>query len=201
MLISTLDNLLGTSPGACSEALELKGEPVITTYPDGVFHNYYQHGISLFYVNDRLDRIDFYNPSSSPSTARRRKPIPWQPAPELVFDFPSTSIPIPPPPKSDKPSKPSTTTPPTSLERPLQLVLGPRTTAKELVECFGEPLKKGGTTAWIDTYIEWTVDVSTPTGEKKLGIMVELREGPGEGIELWDRAKNWEWACLKVFHA
>jgi len=86
------------------------------------------------------------------------------------------------------------------MTRPATLTIRKETTAKDLVECFGEPAKKGGTTAWIDTYIEWEVDVLDPDGkESKLGVMVELREGPGEGIELWDRAKNWEWACLKVF--
>jgi hypothetical protein len=205
--ISTLAPALGSKQGSeeCTlllSSLEV-GEAAVATYPDGTFYNYHHQGISLFYT-DRLDRIDFYNPTT---TGRRRKPSPWSQPPELVFNFPSTSIPIPPPPARDPNLPASKTTPkaateiPTSITRPSQLVIRKESTAKDLVECFGEPIKKGGTTAWIDTYIEWEVDVLNPDGkEVKLGVMVELREGPGEGIELWDRAKNWEWACLKVFN-
>jgi hypothetical protein len=200
--ISTLVPALGTaqSSESCSLLLSILGvgEPKIATYPDGTFHNYHPQGVSLFYT-DNLDRIDFYNPSTS---GRRRKPSPWSRPPELVFNFPSTSLPIPPPPVRDPnlPPPKTKTELPTSITRPAQLIIRKETTAKDLVECFGEPIKKGGTTAWIDTYVEWEVDVLDPQGEEvKLGVMVELREGPGEGIELWDRAKNWEWACLKIF--
>ena len=200
--ISTFIPALGTPQDSaeCSSLLQSLGadKPSIATYPDGTFHNYYRQGISLFYT-DNLDRIDFYNPSPS---GRRRKPSPWSQPPELILNFPSTSLPLPPPPARD-PNLPPPTTQieiPTSMTRPATLTIRKETTAKDLVECFGEPVKKGGTTAWIDTYIEWEVDVLDPDGkETKLGVMVELREGPGEGIELWDRAKNWEWACLKVF--
>lgn len=207
--ISTLLPALGTSQGSeeCSTLLATLGadNPSVATYPDGTFHNYYSRGISLFYT-DNLDRIDFYNPSPS---GRRRKPSPWSQPPELLFNFPSTSLPIPPPPARDTKLPPPATKPeqptakaetPTSITRPAQLIIRKNTTAKDLVECFGEPVKKGGTTAWIDTYIEWEVDVLDPDAKEiALGVMVELREGPGEGIEIWDRAKNWEWACLKVF--
>jgi hypothetical protein len=201
--ISTIIPALGTKQGSESSTLLLStlgvGEPVVATYPDGTFYNYHPQGVSLFYT-DNLDRIDFYNPSTS---GRRRKPSPWSQPPELVFNFPSTTLPIPPPPARDPnlPAPKTQTELPTSITRPAQLVIRKETTAKDLVECFGEPIKKGGTTAWIDTYIEWEVDVLDTKGEEvKLGVMVELREGPGEGIELWDRAKNWEWACLKIFN-
>lgn len=206
--ITTLTPALGTKQDSeqCTSLLSTLGvgEPTISTYPDGTFHNYHGQGVSLFFA-ENLDRIDFYNSSPSTSTSgRRRKPSPWSQPPEILFDFPSTTLPIPPPPARDPslPPKNSTTTTeiPTSITRPAQLIIKKETTAKDLVECFGEPIKKGGTTAWIDTYIEWEVDVLNTKGEAvKLGVMVELREGPGEGIELWDRAKNWEWACLKVF--
>ena len=198
--ISTLSPVLGTTSDSaqCTDFLETLGakEPVVATYPDGRFCNYHPQGLSLFYTTS-LDRIDFYNPSP---TGRRRKPSLYSPPPDLLFRFPSTTIPVPPPPPRDPKLPPLKETPPTSIPRPAQLVITTKTTAKELVECFGEPIKKGGTTAWIDTYIEWEVDLLDPNGEEiKLGVMVELREGPGEGVRLWDRAKNWEWACLKVF--
>jgi hypothetical protein len=199
--ISTLSPVLGTPQDSreCTEFLLALGasRPMVATYPDGTFHNHHPQGLSLFYTTT-LDRIDFYNPSP---TGRRRKPSPYSPPPDLLFKFPSTTIPVPPPPPRDPKLPPLKTTPPTSIPRPAQLVVTTTTTAKELVECFGEPVKKGGTTAWIDTYVEWEVDLLDPDGnEVKLGVMVELREGPGEGVELWDRAKNWEWACFKVFH-
>ena len=77
-----------------------------------------------------------------------------------------------------------------------------QTTAQNLVESLGEPSKKGGKPGWIDTYMEWTTTILDSDGvERKVGILVELKEGKGEGMTVWDRASGWEWACLKVFSA
>lgn len=208
--ISTIGPTLGSSHDSDSVKHLLEsigaGDPQIATFPDGLFHNYPATGVSFFYISEgsRLDRVDFYNPSTSTEPSRkRRKPTQYAPAPELVFNFPTTTLPIPPPlPNPNKPAaaKSSSISHPTSIERPARLIVTGKTTAKELVECFGEPSKKGGMTAWIETYMEWEVEVLDTAGQVvKLGILVELREGGGEGMDVWDRAQQWEWACLKVF--
>jgi hypothetical protein len=205
--VSTILPALGSKPG--SEAVKAllggidAGEPQIATFPDGSFYNYPPKGLSFFYTPPdlKLDRVDFYNPSNEPepqSSRKRRKPTPYKPSPVIIFNFPSTTLPIPPP---NKPAK-TPSTAPTSIERPSSLTVNSKTTAKQIVECFGEPRKKGGTTAWIETYMEWEVEVLDQEGQVcSLGVMVELREGGGEGMDVWDRAPQWEWACLKVFRA
>ena len=68
------------------------------------------------------------------------------------------------------------------------------------MECFGEPTKKGYEAGWITTYLQWTVDIVDLEGrERRVGVLVELKEAGGEGMTVWDRASSWEWACLKVF--
>lgn len=191
---------------------EIRPEAQVSAFSDGSFHNYYQHGVSLFYTPDgRLDRADLYNPSSGPQSEasgsrRRRKPPTYLPAPDLVFNFPSTTVPIPAPPPRDpnlpvpKESKTKEAVP-TSIERPGRLVVDGFTKAKTLVECFGEPSKKvEGKAGWLETYMEWEVDVlDLQGGTVRVGVLVELREGGGEGMSVWDRAPGWQWACLKVF--
>lgn len=184
----------------------------ITSFPDGSFHNYYSNGLSFFYAKkDRedevLDRIDFYNPApegEAGSSRRRRKPTAYHHSPDLIFRFPSTTVPIPARPEPDPnlpaPKQRPPGAQPTSIERPESLVVNRHTTAKNLVECFGEPKQKGGQVGWLDTYMEWEVEVLDQEGDiKRVGVLVELREGGGEGISVWDRAGTWEWACLKLF--
>lgn len=190
------------------------GDPTahVASFPDGSFHNYYPNGLSLFYAkgggsNDVLDRVDFYNPApdgEAGSSRRRRKPTAYLASSDLIFRFPSTTVPIPPRPVPDPnlphPKQRAGAVQPTSIERPESLVINAQTTAKTLVECFGEPVQKGGKVGWLETYMEWQVDVLDENGSsKKVGVLVELREGGGEGMTVWDQAGGWVWACLKVF--
>lgn len=147
----------------------------------------------------RLERADIYNerppppasvttPTPTPpgggsaggSMGRSRRPKRprkvYAPPPDLILEFPSTSIPLPPRPipPSTAGNTSSTLTPsfdntpaysrnsagspntPTSLTRAKRFCITPWTTAAELVQNLGEPTRKGGDEGgWVGPWLEW----------------------------------------------
>ena len=209
---STLIPLFGLSPSdpALTAFLQTLSpsvpKPEIAQYPDEAFYTYPTLGLVLSFVPSsskqlKLDRIDFFAPSppAPPSARSRRKAQPtFAPPPIVTFTFPSTTLTL--PPKDGKPGP--------TIDRPPELMVKPGTTGREFVSCFGGPSKRGRQAGFVPTYLEWgRVDLkATEGGESGVGVMVELREKMEDGMnvtpsDVWTKAAEWEWSCLKVFKA
>ena len=215
MHLDNLYALLGNSPSASSIKTflsELSGSsptptPEVKAYPDVVYHNYYDLGISLCYVPTKgtkipvnaqpgdlkLDTIDIYhNPASETAPIRPgRVPKPtFKTFSALPIEFPHVPVA-----SSSSTGESSTTEPATSQSN---LLLDGSSVGKDLVKALGEPSKKGGGQFWLDVYLEWPA----------LGVQIDLKEQGKEITEeqkkkgmggVWDKAAEWGWSCLKVF--
>ncbi|TYJ56195.1 hypothetical protein B9479_003039 [Cryptococcus floricola] len=184
-------------------------KPDIKSYPDAIYHNYYPLGVSLcFLPSTGLDSVDLYSRDPHPNTSSRVRGPVYDIAPEVVFRFSSTTLPLPPrDPKSEQP--------PQTIERPIELRLTTRTTGRDLVSCLGEPTKKGSG-GWTGVWLEWTkVELSAGEegagGQEHIGMMVELRDPGAREMDeammkkgmggVWDRASKWEWKTVKLYKA
>jgi len=200
-----LRKLLGCSPSSdhlssylkdlsCLVASQGIPTPETKAYPDALYTNYFQLGISLLFVpkdtsksiiKDRLtgdelklDSIDVYNVPRSDLKATA-KPAAGASA---YSPYPVTPITL-----SLSPAENDET------GRPAQLELGPLKTGKDIVQCLGEPERKGGGTGpssgSIGIWCEWSKD----------GIMVEFGGDEARGPQAWERGKDAIWRVLTLF--
>jgi hypothetical protein len=147
--------------------------PEIKIYPDAVYYNYFQLGISILFQPAAgykpgdlsqldtsklfLQSIDIYNESEIKYATYPSYP--------LVF-FPS-----------------STKT----------LSITPQTSGKDFVSALGEPDRKGGgngpMSGSIGIWCEWP----------KLGLMVELGGDDVRGPQAWEKGKDATWKTITLF--
>ena len=193
-----LQEILGESPSSTlltsfleSLCLPPLPSPEVKIFPDAVYFNYFQLGLSLLftptsgykpssssplaYENLRLDSIDVYNaPTVDPKTTTGKKHanIQYTPYPQLPILIPSLSdvSPIPPP-----------------------LAVTATTTGKDMVSFLGEPSRKGGgsgpSSGSIGIWCEW----------KARGLMVEFGGDEARGAQAWERGKDAHWTVITFF--
>ncbi|WVO14771.1 hypothetical protein L204_102409 [Cryptococcus depauperatus] len=208
--ITPLFGLPPSSPAITSFLTSLSAtfslpKPDIKSYTDAVFYNYYELGISMCFLPGKdLESIDFFNVDSKPSPERSGKRTPsYKASPQILVQFTSTTLVLPPNPKNKNEV-------PRSVSRPPSLRFAPTTIGRELVSSLGEPSRKGSG-SWTGLWLEWNKVVfkMNQNEESVIGIMVELRDpGAGEVTEdtiknglggIWERAAKWEWKSLKLF--
>ncbi|KAF7306790.1 hypothetical protein MIND_00470700 [Mycena indigotica] len=145
--------------------------PQIKAYPDAVYFNYFQLGISLLFSPKNgykpttgttrselrekdlaLESIDIYNvpklsPSSSKGGSTRKSELAFATYPGIPFSIKLAQV---------------------EGRTQSTFKVGEQTTGKEFVECLGEPARKGGgagpSSGSIGIWCEWTAD----------GMMVEF---------------------------
>lgn len=208
MHLDDLHILLGLNPSTppLNKFLaDLSGTPTVPqpdakAYPDVLYHNYYDLGVSFCYTPASgsniparpkpedlvLDSIDIYHRSEEEAVPSRPGRLP-----KPIFNT-FKGVPIDFPLVETKEESTAATTPLTSF------TLDEETIGKDLVGKLGEPTKKGGGTRGQDVYLEWA----------KLGIQIDLKDQGKEVTEeqkkrglggVWDKAAEWSWSCLKVF--
>jgi len=144
--------------------------PEAKAYRSVVYHNYPALGLSLEYrktVNqDVLDAIHVYN--------RHEKHKSY-----------TTSF-------SSYPDLPITLRQPEGSNTG-EILINAAMTAKDFVQAFGEPARKGGgngpTSGSINIWCEWSSS----------GIMVEFGGQESRGHDAWDRGKDAVWMELTIF--
>lgn len=199
-----LTSLLGLSPSSDKLAVYLNTinssphaqTPEIKSYPDAVYHNYFDIGLSLLYVpvdgykptlgslpdnldlaRLRLDSVIVYNISktadsqvASPSSTKNV----YSSYPSFPLFFCTSII-----------GKDGKLGPQETVE------VKPGTTGKEFVAAFGEPDRKGGGTGpssgGIGIWLEWS----------RQGLMVEF--GESKGLQAWEKGKDAIWSVLTAF--
>lgn len=208
MHLDDLHSLLGSNPSsprlnnflANLSDTPTGPQPDVKAYPDVLYHNYYDLGVSFCYtpaagssISARanpedlvLDSIDIYHRSEEEVVPPRPGRLP-KPTFDTFKGVP-TEFPL----VATTKDESSATTPLTSF------ILDAETIGKDLVGKLGEPTKKGGGTRGQDVYLEWA----------KLGIQIDLKDQGKEVTEeqkkrglggVWDKAAEWSWSCLKVF--
>ncbi|KAL0578597.1 hypothetical protein V5O48_003388 [Marasmius crinis-equi] len=177
--------------------------PEVKSYPDVVYFNYYQLGLSLLFkpaegykpkmgisradLDEKklvLDGIDVYNTpvqQATDSSKSSRKTA------EVAFDnYPTSPIVL----KldaevKDKDGKVTSRPPEISVQRD--------STGKDFVGCFGEPDRKGGgsgpSSGSIGIWCEWSKD----------GVLVEFGGSEARGPQAWERGKDAVWRVLSLF--
>jgi hypothetical protein len=208
MHLDDLHNLLGLNPSspplnkflASLSGTSAVPQPEAKAYPDVLYHNYYDLGVSFCYIPASgssiparaksedlvLDSIDIYHRSEEETVPQRPGRLP-----KPTFNT-FKGIPIDFPPVATAKDDSSATNPLTSF------TLDQETIGKDLVGKLGEPTKKGGGIRGQDVYLEWP----------KLGVQIDLKDQGKEVTEeqkkrglggVWDKAAEWSWSCLKVF--
>lgn len=166
-------------------------KPDIKTYPDAIFHNLYDFGISLCFEKNELESIDIFNSKPSSKSKYSSPPLP------LIVEFAEPEVVVPPPKEGGEETR---------YSRPQRLEVSDSTVGKDLVHNFGEPSRKGSSD-WVGVWLEWG-NVKLQSGA--VGIMLELADrgaGPNEQQKkegmggVWDRASEWPWGSIKVFRA
>ncbi|KAG7099057.1 hypothetical protein E1B28_000932 [Marasmius oreades] len=177
--------------------------PEVKSYPDAVYFNYHQLGLSLLFKpvqgykpkmglsrNDleegklTVDGIDLYNtPSQQSSGEKSRK--------KATFTF--STYPISPiilkleAEIKDRDGK--------VIPRPEQFVVQRETQGKAFVEYLGEPDRKGGgsgpSSGSIGIWCEWLKD----------GILVEFGGAEARGPQAWETGKDAVWKVITLFVA
>jgi len=211
--MSQLRHLIGLRPSSDNLAHYLASlanhastpTPNVKSYPDAVYMNYYALGLSLLFSplpgykpktglalseldKDQLvlDSIDIYNIPKGASSEPKSKGTSSRTA-ELVFSsFPLFPIVL--DVGGEVKDKDSNV-----LAHPSQLQVAPQTTGKDLVQCLGEPDRKGGgagpSSGSIGIWCEWSKD----------GIMVEFGGDEARGPQAWERGKDAVWRVMTVF--
>ncbi|RDB29111.1 hypothetical protein Hypma_015680 [Hypsizygus marmoreus] len=179
--------------------------PEVKAYSDAVYLNYYPLGLSLLFsphsgykpksglkfgdLNKEklaLDSIDIYNIPMHSSSDPRSKGTSSRIA-ELAFStFPLSPLVL-------DVAKGVTDKDNKVLVRPSQLELKPGATGREIVQCLGEPERKGGgagpSSGSIGIWCEWSKD----------GIMVEFGGDEAKGPQAWERGKDAVWKVITLF--
>ncbi|KAJ3520862.1 hypothetical protein NM688_g9100 [Phlebia brevispora] len=175
------------------KALGASTQPEVKSYPDAVYFNYYQFGLSLLFkpvngykpttglnnaqlqhANLVLDGIDIYNvlPPKEGATSRQTKPA-YKSYPLKTLTLNLASI--------------------AGKERPGSVTVKPDTTGKDFVSCMGEPDRKGGgagpSTGSIGIWCEWSKD----------GVMVEFGGEEARGPKAWETGKDAAWSVISIF--
>ncbi|KAG6841945.1 hypothetical protein C0991_005125 [Blastosporella zonata] len=211
--MSSLRNLFGLHPSSkeLSQYINsLSAHASIPTaevksYPDAVYLNYYPLGLSLLFtplpgykpktglklseLNSEkliLDSLDIYNiPKSAASgprsknTSSRIAELAFSSFPlfPLVFDVGGDG--------KDNDGK--------AQAQPPVLEVTSQTTGKDLVQCLGEPDRKGGgsgpSSGSIGIWCEWTKD----------GMMIEFGGDEANGPQAWERGKDAAWKVITLF--
>ncbi|KAF8590463.1 hypothetical protein K439DRAFT_1627749 [Ramaria rubella] len=193
-MLSNLFNEVPSSPRVQSFLQEVAlrskinlSDPDIKTYPDAVYFNYYELGVSLMFVTTHgristtlpvdyetlsLDGIDiFNNASTSLSKARVYSQFPLLP---MEFEL-----------SNETPAVVS------NPKGPFQLRA--ETTGQDFVQALGEPSRKGGgagpSSGSISIWCEWS----------KHGIMVEFGGDQARGPQAWERGKDAIWKVVTLF--
>ncbi|GAA5913370.1 uncharacterized protein JCM6883_003054 [Sporobolomyces salmoneus] len=170
-------------------------DPSIASYPDIVYLSYHSLGLSLSFeptissykpkyrltsINQlECDKlycvgIDVYNHEEQEDGDNKDVKDKKSTSTNEYEPFPRYPILLPSP--SSSSSSKSTPFP-----------LTPTTTGKELVEVYGEPLRKGGgDTKGMGIWTEWT----------KEGIMIEWKS---TGLGAWDKGGESQWRVLSLF--
>lgn len=231
MHLDDLHALLGHDPSSSpirGFLTTLSGSSSITTpeiraYPDVIYHNYYDLGVSLCYVPSRgktiptnpgpgelkLDTIDIYHVPASDRVSARPGRIPkptFGTFGGLPIEFPvvplasgSSSSAAEPKAPSSTPNSASASTSASTTTQSETLSLSESTVGKDLVKTLGEPSKKGGGQYGMDVYLEWaSLGVQIDLKDRSGGEMTDEQKKKGMG-GVWDKAAGWGWGCLKVF--
>ncbi|KAF9270072.1 hypothetical protein L218DRAFT_1071563 [Marasmius fiardii PR-910] len=172
--------------------------PEVKSYPDAVYFNYYQLGLSLLFkpVNGYkpkmglsradleggklvLDGIDLYNTPTQQTSSRQKS--------EVAFStYPISPITL----KLEAEVKDKDGN---VVSRPEELVVHRDTLGKAFVECLGEPDRKGGgsgpSSGSIGIWCEWSKD----------GILVEFGGPEARGPQAWERGKDAVWKVITLF--
>ncbi|KAF8317598.1 hypothetical protein DL93DRAFT_2076678 [Clavulina sp. PMI_390] len=163
-------------------------------YPDCVYYNYPQLGLSLLFkptegykldpkaaaadldlTRLKLDGIDMFNAiGESENDASRTADKLYKPFTHLPLTLQLSS-----------------TNETSSTSEPFSLVAG--TTGKDLVSALGEPARKGGgggpSGGGIAIWCDWPVH----------GIMIEFGGPDSKGPKAWEAGKDARWAILSVY--
>lgn len=193
-------------------------EPIVKSYPDVIYHNYYALGVSLCFVpaqggrfspqpmpNDlKVDSIDIYNhverePADTihPPDVQAIKSAASNKTPKETFNmFARLPLTVPRPSPSSSSSARSS---PNDAHNADSILLDQTTLGKAIVSALGEPTKKGGGKLWLDVWLEYeTLGVQIEL--KDWGLPVDEAEVKKHGLGgVWDRAAGWRWSCVKVF--
>jgi hypothetical protein len=205
---NTLTNFLGSPPSSdnlsthlwsLASASNASASPEIKSYPDSVYFNYFQLGLSLLFspVNgykprtgmDRaglrendlaLDSIYIYNHSTASNSIKKSE------RQFAAYPVSPLSLILPSPPTGDADME--------SKTRPLTFAVLPETTGKDFVAGFGEPDRKGGgagpSSGSIGIWCEWS----------KYGVMVEFGGDEARGPQAWEHGKDAVWKVITIFH-
>ncbi|KAG1800963.1 uncharacterized protein HD556DRAFT_972934 [Suillus plorans] len=207
-MVSGIQTLLGVNPSADSITVFLKDlvqhsntsltVPVVKSYSDAVYFNYYPLGISFLFIPQNgykptgglkledlqvdslvLDSINIYN-APKPKTTTTKTTTSNRTA-ELAFSTYSMS-------KWNLSLSPEASA---SNESSIEISL--TSNGKDFVSCLGEPDRKGGgagpSSGSIGIWCEWL----------KHGIMVEFGGDEARGPQAWERGKDAIWRVITVF--
>ena len=121
-----------------------------------------------------LDRIDFYNTSSSKSNLSSKEQ-PYSSYPGLPITIPLQERNV------------------GETPRPSEFVLQELSSGKDILATLGEPDRKGGgagpSHGSIDIWCEWSKD----------GIMIEFGGPDSRGPNAWEKGKDAVWKVLTLF--
>jgi hypothetical protein len=152
---------------------EINVVPEVKEYPDAVYYNYFQLGISILFQpaagykpgDDSqpdtsklsLQSIDVYNDSEVKYATYPSYPLVFAPSPVKTIS------------------------------------ITPQTSGKDFVQALGEPERKGGgngpMSGSIGIWCEWS----------KLGLMVELGGDDVRGPQAWEKGKDAKWKTITLF--
>ncbi|KAJ2919257.1 hypothetical protein MD484_g1145, partial [Candolleomyces efflorescens] len=205
-----LQSLLGVSPSSSKLSEYLTklsdgkvADPEVKSYPDAVYFNYYDLGLSLLFTPQKgykpkvglknteletqklvLDSLDLYNvpkpvdPAKAGKTGSSRSEIAFTTFPATPVTLTLVSV-------QDKDGK--------NVSRPQSISISTASTGKELVSTLGEPDRKGGgagpSSGSIGIWCEWSKD----------GLMIEFGGDDARGPGAWERGKDAVWKVITLF--